>query len=239
MSRAALDRPTFETIEAYVLDRMSAGERAAFEERLAGDEALRAEVVLERENIHAVELGGITRLLKEIGAEESKAKGAGGWSGYLKYAAMFAVLATVSVWWLSRPNKAERLFAEHFVPDPGLPVAMGAVVDPAFSDAMVAFKLGHYAEARAKWTPLLQREQRNDTLLYYAASAALADDDADAAIPLFSDVGRTSPFYGKSRWYLFLAYIRSGRVDDARAMDMPGDAVYGDRVRSILAELDH
>ena len=46
MSEGALDRPTFEAIESYVLERMTADERAAFEQRLTTDRALRDEVDL-------------------------------------------------------------------------------------------------------------------------------------------------------------------------------------------------
>ena len=97
MSQGALDRPTFEAIEAYVLHRMSAAERLAFEQRLANDAVLRAEVKLERENIRAIELGGITRTLRDIAAEEHRGKRAGGRAGYLKYAAAIAVLVVGGV----------------------------------------------------------------------------------------------------------------------------------------------
>lgn len=44
MNKGNLDRVTFEAIEAYVLDRMSTVERTAFEQRLANDTTLRAEL---------------------------------------------------------------------------------------------------------------------------------------------------------------------------------------------------
>ena len=123
MSNGALDRPTFEAIESYVLDRMDALEREAFEQRLAGDATLRAEVELERENIRAVELGGVARLLKGIAAEDGAQASGTNWARYLKYAAMIAVLISGAIWWSMRPSLNERLFAEYFVADPGLPVA--------------------------------------------------------------------------------------------------------------------
>ncbi|MBL0036010.1 MAG: hypothetical protein IPP26_09620 [Flavobacteriales bacterium] len=63
MTQGTLDRNSFEAIEAYVLDRMHADERIRFEQRIAMDAALRAEVDLERDNIRAVELGGMSRML--------------------------------------------------------------------------------------------------------------------------------------------------------------------------------
>lgn len=241
MSQGALDRSRFEAIEAYVLGTMTDDERTRFDQDLAGDADLRQEMELQRENILAVELGGVTRMMKSISAEQGREERASGsWKQYLKYAAVVTIILSVSLWLLSRPSTNERLFAEHFTADPGLPVQMGASTDPAFSDAMVAYKLGDYVEARAKWAPLLQQEPMNDTLRFYIASAALASGDADAAIPLFKELGEqpTSAFQGRSRWYLFLAYVRTGKAEDAKAMKLEDDGTYGERVRAITSKLN-
>ncbi len=242
MSQGALDRNTFEAIEAYVLDRMDADERTVFEQRMATEPALHEEVELERENIRAVELGGVTRLLNEI-AQEEGTKSAGlsgsGWGTYLKYAAVIAVIATGAIWWFTRAPLNERLFAEYFVADPGLPVEMGVADDPVFADAMVSYKEGHYGEASSKWMPLLQQDPQNDTLQFYIGSAAIAGGDADVAIPYFKHIcdEATSVFHDKSQWYLFLAYVSAGKVAEAKAMKLEGDHVYGERVRAITSKL--
>jgi hypothetical protein len=243
MSNGVLDRSTFEAIEAYVLDRMSAEERAAFDLRMEGDAALRGEVELEGENIRAVELGGVSRMLKEIAQEEggkSTQRSGNAWGTYLKYAAVLAVIATGAIWWLGRRPLNERLFAEHFVADPGLPVQMGATDDPAFADAMVSYKEGHYAEARAKWMPLLKQDPQNDTLRYYIGSAALAEGDADAAIkqlvPLVDEPG--AAFHDRSRWFLFMAYLRNGSLNQAKAMGMDSDPVHGAEARAIIDAME-
>jgi thioredoxin-like negative regulator of GroEL len=138
-----------------------------------------------------------------------------------------------------RPSANERLFAEHFTADPGLPVVMGVTTDPAFADAMVSYKEGHFAEARTKWSSLLQQKPLNDTLRYYMASASLAIDDAPAAIPLLEALSsdRASAFTAQSRWFLFLAYVKTGEVQKARAMSFDADPTYAERVRAIKAEL--
>lgn len=239
MSQGALDRTTFETIEAYVLDRMSASERAAFEERMAADAGLRKEVALQQEHIRAVELGGLQRILHGLRAEEQQAN-KGGSGAWWRYAAAAAILIVGSVLWFSRPSPNERLFAEHFTPDPGLPVAMGATEDPAFADAMVSYKEGKYAEARAKWSPLQQLEPSNDTLRYFIASAWLSEGRITEALPLLQDVSaqESSAFRDRARWYLFLAHIHTGATAEALAMPLDDDPVYGERVRRIKQRLE-
>jgi predicted Zn-dependent protease len=243
MSQGALDRNTFEAIEAYVIDRMDVDERTVFEQRMATEPGLREEVEVERENIRAVELGGVKRMLNEIAQEEGTQSGGlsgSGWGTYLKYAAVIALVATGAIWWFTRAPLNERLFAEHFVPDPGLPVEMGVADDPVFADAMVSYREGHYAEARSKWMAPLQQDLQNDTLQFYIGSAALAEGDAKAAIkqlaPLADDP--STAFHDKSRWYLFLAYVRNGSAQEAKAMGMDSDPVHGAEARAIIDAME-
>lgn len=235
MSEGTLDRNTFETIEAYVLDRMSHTERSDFEQRMAVDPALRAEVEMERENIHAVELGGMRRLLKEIAAEEGTGR-ASMWSQFLKYAAVAATIVTIGTWWLLREPVNEALFAEHFIVDPGLPVTMGATATPAFTDGMVHYKQGHYSEAVLAWQALLQQAPTNDTLCFYLGAAALAQDDARAAVPSLAMVAEqgSSTFNPKARWFLFLAYLRLGDRTAAERVVFPDGSHDKQRAADIL-----
>ena len=243
MSHGPLDRSRFEAIEAYVLGTMPADERERFEQNVAGDPELRAELESQRENIQAVELGGLTRMLRTVAAEGGGNTQGGtihGWSKYLKYAAVIAIVAAGAIWWLDRMPVNERLYAEYFVADAGLPVAMGATRDPRFDDAMTAYKLGDFAEARAKWTDLLNQRPSSDTLRFYVASAALGSGDAGAAIPLFNMLSEEtgSAFHEKARWYLFLAYLRAGELERLDAIGLYDDPTYGERARAIKARLD-
>lgn len=240
MKEGTLDRPTFEAIESYVLDRMPADERAAFEQRMTEDATLREEVELERENIQAVELGGLSRMLKGIAQQDrEEERAAPRWTDFLKYAALIAGLTTAAIWWMNRTPLNEELYTEYFTPDPGLPVKMGTTGHATFADAMVAYKLGDYAEARAKWQPLLSLEPGNDTLRYYLASAWLAENNTAQAIPILEELSQepTSTFTARAQWFLFLAYVRSGEEAKARTLPLDNDPTYGARVKAIKSEL--
>lgn len=240
MNESAMHQSRFERIEAFLLGDLKGTDRERFEGEMDKDADLRAEVELQRENMLAVELGGVERAMRKI-MQQDRPQGRG-WGQYLKYAAAAAAVAVLllgALWWLGRPPLNERLYAEYHVADPGLPVPMSATRNPAFQDAMVAYKLGDYAEAGRKWGALLADSPGNDTLLYYIASASLAKGDAKAAIPLLERVAGNgaSGFHERARWFLFLAYLHEGRLADMRAMGMSNDPQYGERARQIEAEL--
>ncbi|MBS1569106.1 MAG: hypothetical protein JST45_06645 [Bacteroidetes bacterium] len=239
MSEGTLPISRFEAIEAYLLNKLSDTDRLRFEEDLRKDPALQAEVAMQRENMLAVELGGMQRSLRRIMAQGEE-RGSMGWGHFLKYAAAVAVLLTGALWWFSRPPLNERLYAEYHQVDPGLPVPMSATRNPAFQDAMVAYKLGNFGEAIAKWTSLLSISPANDTLNYYIASAQLAKGNAAEAIPLFKAVAndRASVFHAKARWFLFLSLLHEGRNEEMRTLGMEQDSTYGERVRQIEEKMN-
>ncbi|HRH69520.1 MAG TPA: hypothetical protein PLB89_08450 [Flavobacteriales bacterium] len=238
---SALDKPTFEQIEAYVLDRLGADARLAFEQRMATDLALRAEVELERENILAIELGGMERMLKKVREEHSEQRGQGGsWTTWLKYAAVVAVVMAGALWFTLRPSANERVFAANYSPDPGLPVAMGATDPHAFNDAMVAFKLGDNDEAIGKFTTLLKDDPASDTLRYYIGCAELNAGRPERAAPMLMAVAdlESSAFSSKARWYAFLALVRSGDRSAAEAVRFDGTDPNGAKAKAVLSELN-
>jgi hypothetical protein len=240
MNQHALDRTRFERNEAYLMDRMDHDERLRFERELLEDADLQAELTVQRENTLAIELGGVDRQLKQLVAEQlpQPSVGRGNWTRSLKYAAAVAVLLGGALWYLLSPTANERLFTEYHVVDPGLPVPMSATNDPVFHDAMVAFKLGDFDEARSKWTPLLLAEPANDTLQFYIACAALEEGELQDAIILFQELAmnEASVFNDKGRWYLFLSHLKMNDRDALRAMALEEDPVYGERVRAILSD---
>lgn len=241
MEHTPIKQELFESIEAYLMGSMPQSVRAEFEEELSKDASLRAELELQREHFHAVEMAGLERLLKSVAAEyheREEHSGGFGW-GWLKYAAVVALMAVGALWWAGRPSLNEQLFAEYHVADPGLPVPMSAVDHPEFHDAMVAYKLGDLEEASGKWGLLLAREPSNDTLLYYVGQAELQMGNTAKAIANLRQVAGdgSSLFRDKARWYLYLAYLRMDDREAMKALGMQDDPVYGERARALEAEL--
>lgn len=241
MNNGALDRRRFEAIEAYVMGSMSPSQRQAFEQQMAVDAELRAEVELQRENTWAVELGGLSRLLKRTGEQQNGEHRArsGSWRRYLAYAAAASVLA-IGAWWALRPSADERLFAEYHEADPGLPVPMSATAHPAFYDAMVSYKEGHYDAAQAKWSALLPAAPTSDTLRFYIGCAQLEEGNAKGSIPFFQGVAQdaSSGFHDRARWFLFLAYLRTGNRAALKTMSLEDDPDHAELARTIKARLD-
>lgn len=245
MNKAALRQERFEALEAYHLGTMVGNERERFEEELQADAQLREELEAMRENVLAIELGAFSRTLKFVGADVAMGRttsggGSGPWYGYLKYAAIIAVVLGVAAWFAMQPNINDRLYAQYHTTDPGLPVPMSALDDAAFHDAMVSFKEEAYVDALTKWSALLKDRPTSDTLRYFVAQAALESGDPEAAIPLLEGLAAESAsiFHTKAQWTLFLIAVR---LDDRELLARTGldqDPIYGEQVRMIRAELD-
>ncbi len=240
MSGRTITQQQFEQLEAYILHRMEAAEKARFETMLEQDPVLRAAYEMQREHMLALELAGMEALLREMAAEpEAKRSGGPGPGRWLKYAAAVVLLLAGGVWWATRPSATERAFAEHHWPDPGLPVPMHITKDPLFQDAMVAYKLGEAKEAADKWRSILALGPANDTLIYFIAQAELQLGDAAAAGQGFAVVAAdsSSVFRAKARWYLYLALLRQGDFAGMDSLQMEQDPLYGERARDIRGQL--
>ncbi|MCB0769831.1 MAG: hypothetical protein KDC00_05435 [Flavobacteriales bacterium] len=233
------DQQRFEQCEAYLLGTLSALEMEHFRQELTNDPSLRAELDALRENMLAIELGGLAREMKAASvAFEEKAQ-RGGSYGMLKLAAGVALLLAIGAWWITRPTLSERLYADHHVVDPGLPVPMSASSDHAFHDAMVDLKMGDYDKAIAKWSALPNATTNADTLRYYIGVAQLELGRTDLAIPAFKVVANNanSTFRWKAEWYLLLAYLRSNDIKAALAVTIDPASPFTERAAAIQEQL--
>ena len=116
----------------------------------------------------------------------------------------------------------ERLFAANFSPhkDPGLePSARGGAPLAPAEQFQQHYWEGRYGEALALFDSLPPAAQANDNLLFVRAECWLATGQAALAAPLLEQILRNdrTRYMDAAAWHLALAYLRLGRLDQARA----------------------
>lgn len=117
-------------------------------------------------------------------------------------------------------DRESRLFAAFFVPckDPSLePSQRGNAEMPPVERFLDHYWKLRYPEALALFETLETNDQTNDNLLFVKANCLLAEARAAEAAPLLENILRNdrSRFMTETRWYLALAYLKTGRKKQA------------------------
>ncbi|MGN6438631.1 MAG: tetratricopeptide repeat protein [Agriterribacter sp.] len=205
-----IDQHLFEQIEAYLLHKMDADARAAFEKTMQADEALKNEVALQRLLTIGIEAHALS---KEATAPPPPVKKI---NRVWLYAAAAVAVAVISLLWFSH-STPDKIFARYFVPDDGLPLAMsGNQGLYHFYNGMVSYKEEDYSKAIDIWQ---QIQPASDTVQYYLGVALLNNNNSTAAIPPLLKVAQTneSAWHLKASWYLALAYLKNNQTANAIA----------------------
>jgi tetratricopeptide (TPR) repeat protein len=153
-------------------------------------------------------------------------------------AASFLLLVALAGWWfIFQPSEHEKLFAKHFVADPGLITPMSAGNNFIFYDGMVNYKSGEYARAISKWENLLVGNPSNDTINYFIGVAYLAKNQPTQAIVYFEVVTGIpeSAFIDETWFYLGLANLKKGYLHQAREAIKRSEI---DEARVVLQDLN-
>jgi len=219
-----ISQEEFEKIEAYLSNQLSDAEKAAFDEKLENDIHFKAKV----EEVKTIVSGIEAQVLKEqldIFHEElstdkkmSSAKNPKVVSfNWKRMAAAAVIIIGLGSFWLLSGNSNDRLYAEYFSPDPGLPTTMGNTDNYEFFKAMVSYKQGDYDEALIIWKDQLKNNVSSDTLSYFIGSALLADKKETEAISYLTYVTKQEEtvFKSEAYFYLGLAYLKAGKVEEA------------------------
>jgi tetratricopeptide (TPR) repeat protein len=206
----------YSRVESYLMDEMSANERSAFENEMASDNDLAKKV----HEIKLLLLGIMEKNLQDKlpsfheGLYQKKTIFKTQW-----WAAAAAVIIVSALAWvfLNRKTEPEQLFAKYYTADPGLITTMGGSDEYSFDRAMINYKMGKYTEAATEWEALISLKAANDTLLYFTASAYLAQKETKKAVPYYEKVAidKNSAFSDDARWYLGLALIEENKFKEA------------------------
>ena len=219
-----------EEIESYLNDTLLPEKRDLFENKMNSDPEFKLLVEEVKEMLLGIESGSLHNKLDDFhdemvpvrSIEPSNQQALPPLKRLHKVIRYVAVAVVVigfgAVLLLNSDSPSEKLFAKHFNPDPGLPTTMGVSNDFEFYDAMVNYKQGDYKTAIQKWEALRVSNIKNDTLHYFLGVAQLADGNENKAIEHLKDLldNNTNSFKQETAYYLGLAYLKAGNVEDAK-----------------------
>ncbi|WP_299547057.1 hypothetical protein [Seonamhaeicola sp.] len=233
-----ISNKTIEEIEKYLLGHMSLEESVSFEKRMDTNPVLKNQVEDFRVLIKAIEIKSLKDQLHHISTDLDKenTKPGLGIKKWLIAASLLVFVGTASIWFLKRPPVHERLFDSYFHKDPGLPTTMGNSQSLVFTEAMTNYKRENYQSAIREWESMLKTDSENDTLNYFIGMAHLADKNAKQSVPFLESVvkNKHSVFLDDTYYYLALAYLKTGKIEQAKNMLIK---CHSKDCESILAEL--
>ncbi|MGO3182436.1 MAG: tetratricopeptide repeat protein [Aequorivita sp.] len=215
-----VNQETQELIDSYLLGRLDNVQLENFNERLKTDPGFSKILEEQKAMIKGVEEHNLRKSLDDYHTEivEVPKKR---WlaPALVALAASVLILIGVSIWAIfNSDNTAQKVFAENFRPDPGLPTTMGTASQYEFYYGMVSYKRKEYTEAISRWEPLYAAQPKNDTLVYFLGVANLANGNARQAENYLklANEKTESAFYEDIQYYLALAYLKENKIKEAK-----------------------
>jgi tetratricopeptide (TPR) repeat protein len=214
----------WDKIEDHIMGTLGEGEKKAFEQALNTQPGLREKYREVESWISALEKIALKEELNRFheeafGTEQTnKSRYILRWKP-LAMAASITLILGFFLWYfvLLFPTH-EKLFHAYYQPDPGLPTTMSNTAAYAFDRGMVDYKTGNYPAAITRWEGLIAEKPQNDTLNYFLGNAHLGLGNTEKAIGYLEIVVQKGkgPFVQDAAWYMALAYLSTGRVQEAR-----------------------
>src|SRR5690606_26496788 len=213
------NQETQELIDSYLLGRLDTDDLAEFKERMSIYPDFRVAIEKLKAVMRGTEEQGLKNSLEDFHSEiviEPEKK----WltPGWLALAASVLILIGVSTWAiLISGSSSDKVFAENFKPDPGLPTTMGTASDYEFYYGMVSYKRKEYGDAILRWEPLYAANPENDTVVYFLGVANLANSNPRQATK-YLEMAQTkteSVFYEDIQYYLALSLLKENRIEEA------------------------
>ncbi|GAB4487521.1 MAG: hypothetical protein OHK0019_02670 [Saprospiraceae bacterium] len=247
-----MNETLYESLRKYRLNKMSAEEKADFEQKLANDPAFATEVAeyatvlaaLQQEGDRQLDaqLSGYAKELLQTGFQPSKVRRMTTFRRilYVAAAAVALLLVAIPFWLNNRVSQTpEQIFAAHFTPLPAPEVR-----DASPQAWREAYAKGDYQRAVGELNTILADQtvtQRSEASLYLGVSQ-LALGNTKEALAAFRQVSRDSYDWESAQWYSALALLKLGKKDDAKII--VDDIVhqsghpYNKEAKAVLAELE-
>ena len=252
-----------ERIERYLLGELSPDERRHFEEELAKDPALAAELQLQGELMAAVRNDEAAAFRARLRKFRKPAAGVAGKAFFprpspvtlLLLAAAVALLLMVNYFFSNQPTSAAAVYA--FAEQHGLPVfpneffpeaaarrEAGQEVTGPFDLAVLEiqrqYQAGDYQEALAGLTALPADRIGTARFHFYRAVLEWRSGDEEAAMESFTEVDDDGILIDPARWNLALLLVKQGRTDEALAIfkKLAADNYQKEKGREMIRKLE-
>ena len=155
-------------------------------------------------------------------------------------AAVLVLVGGAALWWQGEHDTPRELAAEFAVPEPGLPVLMGA--SPRAMDVIMnAYKQGEMPAAAALLDAALLADGANDTLNYFRAVVYERAGDEQTARTSYGKVPVESVFHVRALYRSALLLLRSDDITGARSALDPvaasDDQLLAAKARDLLDRL--
>ncbi len=166
----------------------------------------------------------------------------------LQYAAIVLIIVLPFSYWIWTSQFAqnpEKLYIAHFEPYQNIiaPVTRNDKPSDALGKAMQFYDKGAYAEALPIFRELLVENPDDLSVQFYTALCYLSEGESPNAIHHLSKVEqKNDPVWeSPAHWYLALAYLRTGNIDQAKFhIDrlMAGNSSYRQKAEALLSGIE-
>lgn len=210
------DQDTFEKIEGYLNQSLSAEQRSDFERQMNTDAELRQEV--ERHRSLHTDLGDTDALefrkkLVDIGKGLETKQSRNKWFSW-KVAATLLVLVGMSVYLLLRPKTTQDLFEAYYSPYPVEDLVRGNE-EMGYDAILEDYSNGDYVVAMRQLEQLTQNDPDNELLKLYLGNSYLNLGREEEAVRVFKGIAKQSNYHEDAQWYLALTYIKQKEFKNA------------------------
>ncbi|MDF1695530.1 MAG: tetratricopeptide repeat protein [Saprospiraceae bacterium] len=213
-------------IDLYLLDLLPEEEKASFETQLQNDEALRSEVIIQREALRDIEGIGRIELKSKLQSihQEIKQDSTPASSSNTSIRSLFVKIAAAAIfvavmgtiWLMNQTPSTEDLFAQNFEPYE-LSLTDRSSSDNTLTTIEEVYASGNYNEAILLLEKAIQQDNRLELMLGLGISYVKTDQSAKA-ITIFKQILKEDNFNyeDEAHWYLGLTYLKSNELKNAR-----------------------
>ncbi|MCS6929153.1 MAG: tetratricopeptide repeat protein [Saprospiraceae bacterium] len=248
----------FLRIEDYFDNTLTPEERRIFEEQMQADPEFAQSVALVREMrerlgrhwTHESADAALMETLRQIGQEYFKGtalperqkltKSIAIFSRIVQAAAAMLVLAIAAWFFILRPPKHERLYAQYKAfPEASFTTRNVSAVS-LLEEASRAFNERQYEEALTLFERYLEEDPNNTEVRYFAGLCLIEIRRYDEARKVFAQIMNIPAWADEAHWYTALAYLRENRIDECRrqlAFISAGGSRYA-QARQLLEQLN-